>query len=113
MAMQAFLLKATKLASGPSGPSGPSGLSLEWQAEQLEERRRRYAERPTRDGVELDRALLANWVVATSALLRPLVESIRRHALAVTKLHADSTPAFNMNGSVNLVDCVGLKKPWE
>lgn len=21
--------------------------------------------------------------------------------------------AFNMNGSVNLVDCVGLKKPWD
>lgn len=35
-----------------------------------------------REGVELVRALLANWVGAASALLRPLVEAIRRHVLA-------------------------------
>jgi transposase len=45
-----------------------------------------------RDGVDLDRALLANWVGAASALLRPLVDAIRRHVLAATKLHADDTP---------------------
>ncbi|KAB8044560.1 IS66 family transposase [Janthinobacterium aquaticum] len=45
-----------------------------------------------REGVELERALLANWVGAASALLRPLVEAIRRHVLAGTKLHADDTP---------------------
>jgi transposase len=45
-----------------------------------------------RDGVDLDRALLASWVGAASALLRPLVEAIRRHVLAATKLHADDTP---------------------
>ena len=45
-----------------------------------------------RDGVDLDRALLASWVGVASALLRPLVEAIRRHVLAGAKLHADDTP---------------------
>jgi transposase len=45
-----------------------------------------------REGVELDRALLANWVGAASALLRPLVDAIRKHVLAASKLHADDTP---------------------
>ena len=45
-----------------------------------------------RDGVELDRALLASWVGAASSLLRPLVDAIRRHVLAGPKLHADDTP---------------------
>lgn len=45
-----------------------------------------------RDGVDLDRALLAGWVGAASSLLRPLVDAIRRHVLAATKLHADDTP---------------------
>jgi transposase len=45
-----------------------------------------------RDGVDLDRALLASWVGAASALLRPLVDSIRRHVLESAKLHADDTP---------------------
>ncbi len=44
-----------------------------------------------REGVELERALLANWVGAANALLRPLVDAIRRHVLAGTKLHADDT----------------------
>lgn len=45
-----------------------------------------------RDGVELERSLLASWVGASSALLRPLVDAIRRHVLATNKLHADDTP---------------------
>ncbi|RSZ55073.1 IS66 family transposase [Massilia atriviolacea] len=45
-----------------------------------------------RDGVDLDRALLASWVGAASGLLRPLVDAIRRHVLAAAKLHADDTP---------------------
>src|SRR5476651_1305202 len=45
-----------------------------------------------REGVDLDRALLASWVGAASALLRPLVDAVRRHVLAATKLHADDTP---------------------
>ena len=45
-----------------------------------------------REGVELDRALLADWVGASSALLRPLVDAIHRYVLAANKLHADDTP---------------------
>jgi transposase len=45
-----------------------------------------------REGVDLDRALLASWVGAANALLRPLVDAIRKHVLAASKLHADDTP---------------------
>jgi transposase len=45
-----------------------------------------------REGVDLDRALLASWVGAASALLRPLVDAIRKHVLAAHKLHADDMP---------------------
>ncbi len=45
-----------------------------------------------REGVELDRGLLADWVGSCAALLRPLVDAIRRHVLAGDKLHADDTP---------------------
>lgn len=43
------------------------------------------------EGVDLDRALLASWVGVASALLRPLVDAIRKHVLVATKLHADDT----------------------
>ena len=46
----------------------------------------------TPEGVDFDRALLASWVGAASALLRPLVDAVRRHVLAASKLHADDTP---------------------
>ena len=45
-----------------------------------------------REGVELERSLLANWVGAASTLLRPLGNALRRHVFAGTKLHADDTP---------------------
>jgi hypothetical protein len=45
-----------------------------------------------REGVELGRSLLASWVGAASALLRPLSEALRCHVFAAAKLHADDTP---------------------
>ncbi len=45
-----------------------------------------------RDGVELPRSTLADWVKASSDLLQPLVAAIRRHVLAGSTLHADDTP---------------------
>jgi len=45
-----------------------------------------------RDGVELDRATLADWVGKMAALLRPLVEAVGNHVMAADKLHADDTP---------------------
>ena len=45
-----------------------------------------------RDGVELSRSTLADWVGQCSALLRPLVEVVRRYVMAASKIHADDTP---------------------
>jgi len=44
-----------------------------------------------RQGVELERSTLAEWVGGTSALLDPLVEALRRYVMAASKLHADDT----------------------
>jgi transposase len=45
-----------------------------------------------REGVELERATLADWVGGASRLLAPLAEALRRHVLSATKLHGDDTP---------------------
>lgn len=45
-----------------------------------------------REGVESDRSLLAKWVGHGANLLQPLVDALRRHVMAATKLHADDTP---------------------
>jgi transposase len=52
----------------------------------------RQSEIYTREGVDLDRSTLADWVGAASRLLGPLVDQVRQHVLAATKLHADDTP---------------------
>lgn len=53
---------------------------------------RRQAEIYARDGVELDRGLLADWVGKVAWLLRPLAERIRPHSMAGRTIHADDTP---------------------
>lgn len=45
-----------------------------------------------RSGLDLDRALLAEWVGHCHELLSPLVEAIRRYVLGSNKVHADDTP---------------------
>lgn len=45
-----------------------------------------------RDGVELERSLLAEWVGKAAALMRPLVEAVEGHVMAGGRLHADDTP---------------------
>jgi transposase len=52
----------------------------------------RQSEIYARQGVELERSTLADWVGGTSELLGPLVEALRRHVMAASKLHADDTP---------------------
>jgi transposase len=52
----------------------------------------RQSEIYAREGVDLDRSTLAGWVGATSELLAPLVEAVRNHVMAASKLHADDTP---------------------
>jgi transposase len=49
----------------------------------------RQSEIYAREGVELDRSTLAGWVGASSQLLAPLVEAVRRHVMAGRKVHAD------------------------
>lgn len=45
-----------------------------------------------RDGIELDRSTLAEWVGAASALMQPLLDALGAYVLATEKLHADDTP---------------------
>src|ERR1700674_2231698 len=52
----------------------------------------RQSEIYAREGVELERSTLADWVGGTSQLLAPLVGALRRHVLSADKLHADDTP---------------------
>ena len=44
-----------------------------------------------REGVELGRATLADWVGGASPLRAPLLEALRRHVMRAAKLHADDT----------------------
>jgi transposase len=52
----------------------------------------RQAEMYGRDGVELERSTLADWVGRSTTLLMPLVDELRRTVLASPRLHADDTP---------------------
>ncbi len=52
----------------------------------------RQSEIYAREGVDLDRSTLAGWVGASAALLDPLVQAVRHHVFAGTRLHADDTP---------------------
>lgn len=52
----------------------------------------RQSEIYAREGVELDRSTLADWVGSAAALLTPLAEAIGKHAMAGPALHADDTP---------------------
>ncbi|MCF8506815.1 MAG: IS66 family transposase [Caulobacter sp.] len=45
-----------------------------------------------REGVDLDRSLLAGWVGKSAALVRPLVEAVRTHVMAGARIHGDDTP---------------------
>jgi transposase len=45
-----------------------------------------------REGIELERSTLADWVGGASALLRPLVEAIGGYVLSNDKIHGDDTP---------------------
>jgi len=45
-----------------------------------------------REGIDLDRSTLADWVGSASNLLEPLVTAISRHVLQADKIHADDTP---------------------
>jgi transposase len=52
----------------------------------------RQSEIYAREGIDLDRSTLAGWVGAASELVAPLVDQIRMHVMAASKIHADDTP---------------------
>ena len=45
-----------------------------------------------RQGIDLDRSTLADWVGSAARLLAPLEQALGRHVMAAEKLHADDTP---------------------
>jgi transposase len=52
----------------------------------------RQAQIYAREGVELERSTMAEWVGRVFALVDPLTEALARYVLDVRKLHADDTP---------------------
>ena len=52
----------------------------------------RQAEIYAREGVELGRTLLAQWVGTTATLLAPLTDALRKHVFAADVVHGDDTP---------------------
>jgi transposase len=52
----------------------------------------RQSEIYAREGIDLERSTLADWVGSTSELLMPLVEALRSYVMSASKLHADDTP---------------------
>jgi transposase len=52
----------------------------------------RQSEIYAREGVDLARSTMADWVGKASALLAPLIAALRSHVLAGDRLHGDDTP---------------------
>jgi transposase len=52
----------------------------------------RQAQIYARQGIDLDRSTLADWVGDCSRLLAPLVDALGRYVIGTQKLHADDTP---------------------
>jgi transposase len=44
------------------------------------------------EGIDLDRATLADWVGGVSRTVRPLVEALKKYVLSAEKLHGDDVP---------------------
>jgi transposase len=45
-----------------------------------------------REGVEIDRSTLVDWVAGCARLLQPLADAVRRHVMSAYKIHTDDTP---------------------
>jgi transposase len=52
----------------------------------------RQAQIYSREGVELERSTLADWLGGVARLVQPLVDALGRYVLGANKLHADDTP---------------------
>jgi transposase len=52
----------------------------------------RQAQIYTREGIELERSTLADWLGGVAHLVQPLVDALGRYVLGANKLHADDIP---------------------
>jgi transposase len=52
----------------------------------------RQSEIYAREGVEIERSTMADWVGGASRTLRPLVEELKKYVLSAEKLHGDDVP---------------------
>src|SRR5712692_8637709 len=52
----------------------------------------RQSEIYSRDGLDLDRSTLCDWVGQAAWLLDPIVAGIQKHVFAAAKIHGDDTP---------------------
>jgi len=52
----------------------------------------RQSEIYAREGVEIERSTMADWVGGASRTLRPLVEELKKYVLSADKLHGDDVP---------------------
>lgn len=77
------------IARGLAGPGLLAHVMISKYADHLP--LYRQCEIYERQGVELERSTLADWVDQCSKLLDPLVEALRRYVMAAGKLHADDT----------------------
>lgn len=79
----------------PRGFAGPNLLaSVLFEEYGQHQPLNRQAERYAREGVPISLSTLADQVGGCAAVLRPLVERIRAHVLADTRIHADDTPVL-------------------
>jgi len=71
-----------------------------------------------REGLDLDRSTLADWVGKSTALLEPLAEAIGRHVLAGQAIFADDTPVKMLAPGTGKTATVRLwaygrdERPW-
>ena len=71
-----------------------------------------------REGVDLDRSTLADWVGKSAALLEPLADAIQRHVLAGQAIFADDTsvnmlsPGAGKTKTARLWAYVRDERPW-
>jgi hypothetical protein len=68
-----------------------------------------------REGIDLDRSTLADWVGKATALLEPLADAIGRHVLGGQAIFADDTPQAPGNGktkTARIWTYVRDERPW-
>lgn len=71
-----------------------------------------------REGVDLDRSTLADWVGKSAALLEPLADAIQRHVLSGQAIFADDTPVNMLSPGAGKTKTARLwayvrdERPW-